>query len=99
MRGETVRRYPIDALHNRSKHAEDAIARGEFPENTTLAVWLDNDGLRSTDAQLTFDEVAHELRELGVWADLLQDPLTLHEKLATMSAKPDEQHSGSAAAG
>ena len=68
----------LNLMYNVSKHA----AEGDFPEDGTLAVWLANDGLHSRNSHLTFDKIANEiLRDFAVWADRLQDPLTLQEKI------------------
>jgi hypothetical protein len=72
----------LNLLYGRAKHIEKAIAAvGQLPENGTLAIWLTNDGLRSTDSYLTFGETAEILRDLARFADTLQDPLTMREKL------------------
>lgn len=74
----------LHALHTRSKHAAEAILRGEFVGDTPLCVWLTNDGLRSTDAWLTYEEAANELGALARWARTVEDPLTIPEKLKAM---------------
>jgi hypothetical protein len=71
----------LNLLYNRSKHADKAIEAGQLPEDATMAVWLTNDGLRSTDSRLTFDEIAEILEDLARWSDAAQDPLTMREKI------------------
>jgi hypothetical protein len=71
----------LNALHNRAKHADEAIERGDFVEDSPLCVWLTDDGLRSTETSLTFDEIAQMLEDLARWASAVQDPLTMREKL------------------
>ena len=71
----------LNALHNQAKHADEAIERGELVAEGPLCVWLTNDGLRSMDTSLTFDEAADVLAELARWASAVQDPLTMEEKL------------------
>jgi hypothetical protein len=44
-------------------------------------VWLTNDGLRSTETSLSFDEIAGILDDLAKWASAVQDPAAMHEKL------------------
>lgn len=73
----------LNALHNRAKHADEAIERGEFIEDSPLCVWLRNDGLRSTETGLTFEEIVEILEDIGRWASAVQDPLTMREKLAS----------------
>jgi hypothetical protein len=74
----------LHALHSRAKHADEAIERGEFVEDSPLCVWLTNDGLRSTETSLSYDEIADILRDLVQWASAVQDPLTMHEKLQSI---------------
>jgi hypothetical protein len=71
----------LNELHNRAKHAEKDIANGRFFEDSPLCVWLTNDGLRSIETSLSFDEIAAILDDLAEWASLVQDPATIHEKL------------------
>ncbi len=77
--GSTLQR--LNLLYNRSKHTDKAITAGQLPLNGTIAVWLTNAGLRSVDGTLSFDEAAEILEDLAWWADAIQDPLTLQEKL------------------
>lgn len=74
----------LHALHTRAKHAAAAILRGETEGETPLCVWLSNEGLRSTDSWLTYDEVVAELVSLANWARVAEDPLTTREKLLFM---------------
>jgi hypothetical protein len=71
----------LNALHNRAKHADEAIERGDFFEDSPLCVWLTNDRLCSTDTSLSFEETAGILDDLAKWEDAVQDPATMHEKL------------------
>jgi hypothetical protein len=71
----------LHSLYNRSKHHASAIQNDQLPEDGTIAVWLVNDGLRSTDSWLTFDEMAEILDELARWSDAVQDPLGAREKI------------------
>jgi hypothetical protein len=71
----------LNSLHNQAKHADEAIQRGDFLEDSPLCVWLTNEGLRSTETLLTFNEVVEILEELAQWASAAQDPLTMREKL------------------
>lgn len=81
----------LNILYGRAKHVEKAIATvGLLPENGTLAIWLTNDGLRSTDSYLTFGETAEILRDLARFADALQDPLTMKES----SHRPETRKGG-----
>jgi hypothetical protein len=69
------------ALYSRSKHADAAIERGDFVEDSPLCVWLTNDGLSSTESQLAFDEIAEILTDMARWASAVQDPGTAVSKI------------------
>jgi hypothetical protein len=70
-------RQRLNNLYNLSKHARE----DQFATDSTLAVWLDNDGLNSTTDHLTFEEAADDLRHLARWADRMQDPGTFRAKV------------------
>jgi hypothetical protein len=71
----------LNLFYNLTKHVESAIKSGQLPPNGTLPVWLTNDGLEAVDAELTFTEMAEILTDLAKWADAVQDPLTMQEKI------------------
>lgn len=75
----------LHSLHTRAKHSDAAIARGDFPGESPLVVWLTNEGLKSVDASLTFSEAAEELEALAGWSDAVQDPLTMSEKIGALA--------------
>lgn len=60
--------------HNRSKHTDKAIAANQMPTSGPLAMWLVNDGLRTTESLLAWVELKSVLDELGRAAELLQYP-------------------------
>lgn len=78
----------LNSLYNRSKHIASAIYDNRIAPGSTLAVWLDNEGLRAVDGHLTFDEMAEILEELARWSDAAQDPLTMREKILTQYRPP-----------
>jgi hypothetical protein len=79
----------LHALHTRAKHAAAAIERGDVVDDGPLCVWLTNEGLRSTDSFVTFQELADVLRHLAGIAGAVQDPLTMSEKLpAALAGEP-----------
>lgn len=84
--GSVIQR--LHALHTRAKHAEAAIERGDFKEDAPLCVWLSNEGLRSTDTELSFVEAAEVLDDLARWASAVQDPLTMRDKIQQAEAEP-----------
>jgi hypothetical protein len=68
----------LNYLYNLSKHASEA----DYPTDSTLAVWLGNDGLCSQKAHLSFVEINGEiLAGLADWASMMQDPFTLNDKV------------------
>ena len=72
--GSTEQR--LNALYNQMKHVESRIENGQMLDGATVPVWLDNNGLRSVDASLTFAETADVLKDLAKYADALMDPKT-----------------------
>jgi hypothetical protein len=71
----------LNALYNRSKHAEAAIERGDYIEQSPLCVWLTNAGLSSTDTTLTFSEIAEILVQMAQIASAIQDPASVQSKI------------------
>jgi hypothetical protein len=78
----------LNLLYNRAKHAEKAITSQQLPPDGTLPVWLRNDGLHCVESGLTFEEIADILKDLALWADAVQDPLTMREKIMTQYGSP-----------
>jgi hypothetical protein len=72
----------LNALYNQMKHVESRIENKQMPPGATVPVWLENDGLRSVDANLTFAETAEVLKELAKYADVLSNPKSAKEKLS-----------------
>ena len=75
----------LHGLHSRVKHSDEAVARGDIVGEGPLSLWMTNEGLRSTDMVISFSELAEVLEDLAKWASALQNPQTLHEKLATVT--------------
>lgn len=80
----------LNALYNQMKHVESRIDNGQMLPGATVPVWLDNDGLRSVDAQLSYAETGEALKELGRYADALSNPATAREVLSAGDA-PERQ--------
>ena len=78
----------LNNLYNQMKHAESQIENARLIEAATVSVWLTNDGLRSTDALLTYSETADIHRDLAKWAKVLVDPREMGDKL-TQSVHSD----------
>jgi hypothetical protein len=59
----------LDRVYNAVKHADDLIGEGgRFAKDSTLAVWLVNDGMRCVDARLSFNELHAEIDDVGLIA-------------------------------
>lgn len=71
----------LNNLYNKSKHADAAILDGKYLEDSPLCVWLTNEGLKSTDEEVSFEEVVETLAQLAQLAAAIQDPLTMREKI------------------
>jgi hypothetical protein len=67
------------------KHVESRIENGQIIEGATIPVWLTNEGLRSTDALLTYAETGDILRDLAKWANIVVDPSEMANKLRQTS--------------
>lgn len=82
----------LNALYNLSKHAVDS----QYPPESTLALWLDNTGLSSLDDRLDYAEISGDiLPRLAEWANLVQDPIGLHEKAEEATLENEADDSGS----
>jgi hypothetical protein len=66
----------LNALYNQMKHVESRIESGQMLPDATVPVWLENEGLKSTDARMTYAETAAILKELAKYADILMSPKT-----------------------
>jgi hypothetical protein len=71
----------LNSIYNQMKHVESRIENGQILANATVPVWLDNNGLRSVDSTLSYEETAEILRDLAKYADALSDPFTAKDKL------------------
>jgi hypothetical protein len=71
-------------LYNRSKHIAGVIKaqKSLFPPDGTLPVWLANDGLRMMRGSLSFVEIGEILEGLAIWANAVQYPPEIRERLA-----------------
>lgn len=78
----------LNAIYNAMKHVESRIEHGQILEGATVPVWLENEGLRSTDCTFLFSETSEVLAEIGKWGNALMDPSSAN---ATMSEWPDDQ--------
>ena len=72
----------LNALYNQMKHVESRIENGQVLPGANVPVWLENDGLRSIDAKLSFAETAEVLKDLAIYAGALSNPLTAKAALA-----------------
>ena len=76
----------LNALYNQMKHVESRIDNGQMLPGATVPVWLDNSGLRSVDAQLSYAETGDALKELAKYADALSNPTTAKAVLDALDA-------------
>jgi hypothetical protein len=72
----------LNTLYNQMKHVESRIENAQMLPNATVPVWLENEGLRSVDANLTYSETADVLKELAKYANALMDPRTAKSALS-----------------
>lgn len=77
----------LNRLYNQSKHAETTIENGNIPEDATIPMWLTNNGLSSNNTHLSYEDTAEILREISKFAQILQDPLTMEEKLRNLRSQ------------
>jgi hypothetical protein len=85
VRGKGSVEERLNYLYNCMKHVESRIENGQIVEGATIPVWLTNEGLRSTDALLTYAETGDILRDLAKWANIIVDPSEMANKLREAS--------------
>ena len=78
----------LNSLYNQMKHVESRIENGQMLPETTVPVWLENIGLRSVNASMTFAETAEVLKELAKYADALMNPATANDVLNQFNNEP-----------
>lgn len=76
----------LNVLYNQMKHVESRIDNAQMLPGATVPVWLENQGLRSVDANLTFAETSGVLKDLAKYADALMNPKTAKETLGAPDA-------------
>jgi hypothetical protein len=76
----------LNALYSQMKHVESRIDNAQIIPGATVPVWLENQGLRSIDASLTFLETGEVLKDLAKYADALSNPRTAKEVLSALDA-------------
>ena len=64
----------LNVLHNKSKHTDSAIESGEVPGDTTMPIWLTNEGIECAEAALTYQEMREILVDLAAYATRLSNP-------------------------
>lgn len=78
-------------LYVDSKHMDHMIDGGKMPTEATAAIWITNDGLESSRAALSFDELLEMLLNMGRLAEQLSE---LKPQTANPSLNPDAPTSG-----
>ena len=76
----------MNALYNQMKHVESRIDNAQMIPGATVPVWLENEGLRSVDSNLTYAETGEVLKELAKYADALSNPNTAKAALSASDA-------------
>lgn len=76
----------LQILYVDSKHMDRMIDGGKIPDEATAAVWITNQGLESSRAVLSFDELVEMLLNMGRLADRLS---TLEPPTANPALNPD----------
>ena len=77
----------VNRLYNASKHTEGGIECGDMPAEGMHRVWLCNDGIRSKDVVLPYEDVAQILTETADWfANVFEDPMTTRERALEVQA-------------
>lgn len=71
----------LNSLYNQMKHVESRIDNAQMLPGATVPVWLENEGLRSVDANLTFTETGEVLMEIAKYADALSNPISARATL------------------
>jgi hypothetical protein len=64
-KGDQSKEERISCLYNDSKHADERIAHGQIPAEVMSPIWITNQGLESSKAALSFDELRQLLLEMG----------------------------------
>lgn len=75
-KGDGSQSERLNGIYNAMKHVESRIENGQILDGATVPVWLENEGLRSTDCSFSFSETGEALAEIGKWGNALMDPLT-----------------------
>lgn len=68
-------------MNNSMKHVDSRITSGQLLPDAVSPVWMSEQGLHVTDSLVTWVETEAVVREIGDWADKLQDSTALRENL------------------
>lgn len=68
----------LNLLYNSCKHDVGSVS---VPPEAIIPVWMTDNGLTNSKVTVTFPETADVLQELAKWAAILEDPLTVQDKL------------------
>ena len=81
----------LNKLYNAMKHVESRIENAQMLPGATVPVWLENTGIRSIDASMTYFETAEVLKQLAAWADALMNPRTAKESFEKLDVQNQGQ--------
>jgi hypothetical protein len=84
-RGDGSPEERLNNLYSEMKHVESRIENGQILPGATIPVWLSNDGIRSTDHTLSYEDTAAILRDLADWAEVVVDPREMGPALMQLS--------------
>jgi len=79
----------LNHMYNRMKHVDKAITAGQVLPDSMTPVWLANDGLKSVDHVLTYEEIAELLTDMEEVATLIQDPVALGQRQQVLKDAAD----------
>jgi len=80
----------LQKLYIASKHMDQRIAGGKLPTEATAAIWITNDGLESSNAKLSFEELVGMLLHVRRLSETLSTP----PKAANVTPDADAPPSG-----
>lgn len=67
--GSSIQR--LNKLYNVAKHYDSSISNGDLEELNTIPIWITNQGIKSNQTFLDFDELHAMMREVELIADEL----------------------------
>lgn len=69
--GRAFLNFRMKQLYNTSKHTEGFLRSSQFKGDTTVSMWITNDGLKTKKEHLLFSEISEILEDMCIAASLL----------------------------